>query len=133
MLVSIKKPFPWSADGVKSTEAVPGTTVDIPDVLVPGLRAEGFVGDPDPDGAPAEPREPAAPAPEAEAEKEPALLPETEDAPSDAAAPLSAAELVDRADAMEWKDFREAAKGILGDAMPTKKDDIIVALMGVAG
>lgn len=43
MLVEILKPFPFSRNGVTEEQAVVGTTENIPDDLVPGLRAEGLV------------------------------------------------------------------------------------------
>jgi len=43
MLVEIIKPFPFSRNGTTAEHASPGTEVDIPDALVPGLTSEGFV------------------------------------------------------------------------------------------
>lgn len=42
MLVDIVKPFPFSRDGVTLEQAVEGA-LDLPDALVPGLEAEGYV------------------------------------------------------------------------------------------
>lgn len=39
----IMKSFPYSHDGVNAEQAVKGETVDIPDNLVAGLKAAGFV------------------------------------------------------------------------------------------
>lgn len=47
MLCGIVKTFPFSRDGVTALTAVAGTVEDIPDDLVEGLAAEGFVCDPD--------------------------------------------------------------------------------------
>lgn len=43
MLCMILKSFPFSRNGVKIEDAVKDETVDIPDALVEGLEAEGFV------------------------------------------------------------------------------------------
>ena len=43
MLVHIRKPFPYSRDGIDTKLAKVGETVDVPDALVPGLTKEGFV------------------------------------------------------------------------------------------
>lgn len=44
MLCTIKKAFPFSRDGITAIHAEPGTHgVDIPDALVPGLTAAGYV------------------------------------------------------------------------------------------
>lgn len=43
MQVEIIKPFPFSRDGFTTETASPGVVADIPDALVPGLSAEGFV------------------------------------------------------------------------------------------
>lgn len=42
MLIAAK-PFPFSRDGVTLEHAIEGQPVDVPDHLVPGLLAEGFV------------------------------------------------------------------------------------------
>lgn len=44
MRVHILKPFPFSRDGITPLRAVAGSIDDIPDALVPGLRAGGFIG-----------------------------------------------------------------------------------------
>lgn len=43
MLVDVLKPFRFSRDGVTPIEAATGQPVDIPDLLLAGLEAEGFV------------------------------------------------------------------------------------------
>lgn len=43
MRVTIIKPFPFSTDGVTALFAVPGEPAEIPDALIAGLTAEGFV------------------------------------------------------------------------------------------
>jgi hypothetical protein len=44
MLCDILRPFPFSRDGVNTEHASPGgDLVDLPDAIVPGLRAEGYV------------------------------------------------------------------------------------------
>lgn len=43
MRAKILRDFPWSPDGVSQRQAVKGESVDLPDHLVPGLEAEGYV------------------------------------------------------------------------------------------
>lgn len=43
MKCRIKRSFPYSTDGLNSLSAVAGSDCDIPDDLVPGLEAEGYV------------------------------------------------------------------------------------------
>lgn len=46
---------------------------------------------------------------------------------------MSAAGLVAAADTLGWHTFKAAAKRILGDGCPTRKEDILVALADLAG
>ena len=43
MLCTILKTFPISRDGIRAETASAGSEVDIPDALVAGLKAEGYV------------------------------------------------------------------------------------------
>ena len=48
MLCPVLKQFPYSTDGVTTKIAMPDTSVELPAPLVPGLKREGFIGDPVP-------------------------------------------------------------------------------------
>jgi hypothetical protein len=54
MRVIALRPFPFSRDGTTIEEAPDGAEVDIPDAMVPGLTAEGWIA-----AIPAPPEEPA--------------------------------------------------------------------------
>lgn len=48
MLVTVIRPFPFSRNGLKQEQAVPSMEPqDIPDALVPGLVAEGYLAQPE--------------------------------------------------------------------------------------
>lgn len=48
MIVTVKRDFPFSADGIATRTLAAGETVDIPDRFVPGLEEAGFVARPRP-------------------------------------------------------------------------------------
>lgn len=54
MTHKVLRSFPFSRDGIKIETAEAGGDVDLPEALVSGLEAAGFIGDPD-----AQPSQPA--------------------------------------------------------------------------